>query len=103
MAKSSGGTATRSKRRPNPAKLRVVKQEQYKKSANAFADMLLDLRLREYYTSDKIWIPDWLAVIKSNGRAMAERVAERRRLRFLTIDGNIPQDFHQTGKRVVLA
>jgi hypothetical protein len=91
-------------RRAVKPKLRVVKKrERYKKDENIFAAVLLDLRLRQYYTTDKLPLQDLLATLKKQKAAMIERVAKRRRLRLFSIDGNIPPESRPPAKRVVLA
>jgi hypothetical protein len=84
-------------------RLRVVKQKLYEKSDNAMADYLADLRLRDHYTATKLTLTDLLWLIKKNKAASEERAAKNRRLRMFSVDGNIPSDFRQRPKRVVLA
>jgi hypothetical protein len=91
-------------RRAVKSKLRVVRKPQrYKKDENIFAEVLLDLRLRQYYTTDKLPLCDMLATLKKQTAAMVERVAKRRRLRLFSIDGTIPPESRPRSKRVVLA
>jgi hypothetical protein len=60
-------------------------------------------RVAYYYSSPKIELIDLLCKLKQEAPLIAERVAERRRLRDFSIDGSIPKDSSKTGKRVVLA
>jgi hypothetical protein len=85
------------------SKLRVVRRERYKKDENIFAAVLLDLRLRQYYTSEKFPLVDMIYLIKKRKTELDERVAKRRRLRLFSIDGNIPPESRPPAKRVVLA
>jgi hypothetical protein len=90
-------------RRAVKSKLRVVRRERYKKDENIFAAVLLDLRLRQYYTTTKLPLVDMIWTIKKQKVELDERVAKRRRLRLFSIDGNIPPESRRSAKRVVLA
>jgi hypothetical protein len=80
-----------------------VRRERYKKDENIFAAVLLDLRLRQFYTSEKFPLTDLLTIIKKRKAELDDRVAKRRRLRLFSIDGNIPPESRPRAKRVVLA
>jgi hypothetical protein len=83
------------------SRLRIVKEIPYDDSG--FAGVLLDRRLRFYYTSPHLDLCDMIRLIHKRHREMLERVAERRRLRFFSIEGTLPADSSRTAKRVVLA
>jgi len=87
-------------------KLRVVRQDPHKHHLDRFerfAEMLAHLRMRDYFSSDKLHTCDLLCHIKKEHKLMLERIADRRRLRFLSIDGTLPADSRHPAKRVVLA
>lgn len=87
-------------------KLRIVRQDPHKHELDRFerfSEMLADLRMREYFSSDKLHTCDLLCELRKQNKLMLERIVDRRRLRFLSIDGTLPADSRHPAKRVVLA
>jgi hypothetical protein len=84
------------------SRLRIVREIPFEHDAGIEA-VLLDRRLRFYYTSPHLDLCDMIWLVHKRHREMLERVAERRRLRFFSIEGTLPADSSRTAKRVVLA